>query len=228
MVHNVPTFSPMYFSPSQIDGPLYDTVNAIGYPGAGKGTLFDNIKKELPLEVLPVGDVVRANIKKNTPLGQEAFPYATTGKMVPDPIIRQMIREEIETFDSTRAWGMDGFPRLPSQVELYMDLIAEKKRNDLAVYLRLADTPDESELIARGRIRERIEWCLANGWELRDDDINPTTIDRRMQEARKLFPMLDEMKQSGKKIITIDARQETVKLLEQVRMEVLPLLKINS
>ncbi len=218
----------MSLSSPQPAGPLYDTVNAIGFPGAGKGTLFENIKKELPLEILPVGDVVRANIKKNTSLGQEAFPYATTGKMVPDPVIQQMVLEQIETFDTARAWGMDGFPRVPSQVELYMDLIAKKQRNDLAVYLQLADTPEESEMIARARIKERIEWCLANGWEVRDDDTNPATIDRRMQEARKLFPMLDELKQSGKKIITIEARLETEQLLEQVRQQVLPLLKINS
>ncbi len=218
----------MAFPHSQIDGPHYDTVNAIGYPGAGKGYLFQNIKNEMALDVLPVGDVVRANIKKNTPLGREAHPFASTGSMVPDALIQEMILQQIESFDSTRAWGVDGFPRVPSQVPAYVEMIGEKKRYDIAVYLQLGETPEESEEIARERIRERVEWCLANGIEVRDDDTDPDIIDRRMQEARKLFPMLDGLQESGKKVITIDARQATEKLLEQMRQLVIPLLKTKK
>jgi adenylate kinase len=187
--------------------------------------LFQNIKNEMALDVLPVGDVVRANIKKNTPLGREAHPFASTGSMVPDALIQEMILQQIESFDSTRAWGVDGFPRVPSQVPAYVEMIGEKKRYDIAVYLQLGETPEESEEIARERIRERVEWCLANGIEVRDDDTDPDIIDRRMQEARKLFSVLDELEQNGKMIITIDARQAAERLLGQMRQLVIPLLK---
>ncbi|SVE32155.1 uncharacterized protein METZ01_LOCUS485009, partial [marine metagenome] len=59
----------------------------IGPPGAGKGTQAKYLVSQFSIPQISTGDMLRENIQSNTPLGEKAFEFMNSGKLVPDMII---------------------------------------------------------------------------------------------------------------------------------------------
>ena len=68
----------------------------LGAPGVGKGTYARLLSKELQLPVLTVGDLVRAEIKAKTVIGNQMASFSRQGKLVPDDIIVEVVRNEVK------------------------------------------------------------------------------------------------------------------------------------
>ena len=68
----------------------------LGPPGAGKGTQAEGICKDYGVVQLSTGDILRANRKQGTELGQKAQKYMDAGELLPDQIIIDMIKEELK------------------------------------------------------------------------------------------------------------------------------------
>jgi adenylate kinase len=89
-----------------------------GPPGSGKGTLCDNIVAERDVVHISGGDILRAEIKKKTPVGLEALKYMARGALVPDNVIIKMILGRLREPDVVaRGALLDGFPRTGAQAE---------------------------------------------------------------------------------------------------------------
>ncbi len=94
----------------------------LGPPGAGKGSQASLIRekmlqREIYLSHVSTGDLLRENIKQGTPLGLESKALIDAGKLVPDPLILQLLFERVSHPDCNQGYILDGFPRTLAQAQ---------------------------------------------------------------------------------------------------------------
>ena len=89
----------------------------LGPPGAGKGTQAKELAKKVAVPHLSTGDMLRENIAKGTPLGEQAKPIMARGEFVPDSLVLKMVAERIEQPDCWHGFVFDGFPRTVAQAQ---------------------------------------------------------------------------------------------------------------
>jgi adenylate kinase len=125
----------------------------IGPPGSGKGTQAERISERLGVIAISTGDIFRANVKSETPLGIQAKKYMDNGDFVPDSVTNRMVRDRLSEADVESGFLLDGYPRTTAQVD-YLDEILAKDEEKLDVVLQL--TADDEELVHRllGRAEE--------------------------------------------------------------------------
>ena len=118
----------------------------IGPPGSGKGTQAERISEGLGIIPISTGDIFRAHVHAQTPLGLEAKRYMDTGDFVPDSVTNQMVRARLSQPDVEDGFLLDGYPRTVSQVH-YLDQLLAKTGEKLDVVLQLA--VDDAVLVTR-------------------------------------------------------------------------------
>ena len=89
----------------------------LGAPGSGKGTLAKQISNDFNIPQISTGDLFRAAIRENTPLGQKVKDLIAGGGLVSDDITVTMLKERIEKEDCKNGFILDGFPRSIPQAE---------------------------------------------------------------------------------------------------------------
>lgn len=89
----------------------------LGAPGAGKGTQASLIQQKFNLVHISTGDIFRANIKGGTPIGKVAKSYIDAGKLVPDEVTCDIVRDRLQQGDLASGYMLDGFPRNVFQAE---------------------------------------------------------------------------------------------------------------
>ncbi|AIY01702.1 adenylate kinase [Arthrobacter sp. PAMC 25486] len=118
----------------------------IGPPGSGKGTQAERICGELGIVAISTGDIFRANVKGETPLGIEAKKYIDNGDFVPDSVTNRMVRDRLAQSDVSEGFLLDGYPRTSPQVDELDDILASAGvKLDIVVQL----TADDEELVKR-------------------------------------------------------------------------------
>ncbi|WP_026174508.1 adenylate kinase [Acaricomes phytoseiuli] len=125
----------------------------VGPPGSGKGTQAERISDKLGIVAISTGDIFRANVKGETPLGLEAKKYIDAGDYVPDSVTNKMVRDRLGEEDTRSGFLLDGYPRTAAQVDKLDSILAEQGQQ-LNLVLQL--TADNDELITRllGRAKE--------------------------------------------------------------------------
>ena len=99
-----------------------------GPPGAGKGTQAPRLAERLAVPHIATGDMLRAHVKGNTPLGVEAKGYMDAGDLVPDDLVVRMLGERIAEPDAAGGCLLDGFPRTVPQAVALDQMLAERGR----------------------------------------------------------------------------------------------------
>ncbi|WP_431931773.1 adenylate kinase [Micromonospora sp. RP3T] len=208
----------------------------VGPPGAGKGTQAEFIAAHLSVPKISTGDIFRANVTQGTPLGVEAKRYMDAGKLVPDDVTINMVRDRLAEPDAGEGFLLDGFPRTtPQAAELdklladlgsMLDLVLELVVDDDEVIRRLSGRRTcrgcgkiwhvEFDATTRDGICDR---CGAELFQ-RDDD-KPETIAARLREyAEKTAPLVDYYGAQGK-LVGIDAtgpvEDVTVRAIDALR-----------
>lgn len=89
----------------------------LGLPGAGKGTQAQFLIERYRIPQISTGDMLRAAMKANSPLGNEVRGYMDRGALVPDKLVIELVKERIKVADCTNGFIMDGFPRTLPQAE---------------------------------------------------------------------------------------------------------------
>lgn len=97
------------------DKPL--VVIVLGAPGAGKGTQAVYLREKYQLSHIATGDLLRDNLKRNTPIGQKVKTYLDAGTLAPDAIIIEMVLDRLKNPDCKKGYILDGFPRTIGQAE---------------------------------------------------------------------------------------------------------------
>lgn len=108
----------------------------MGPPGAGKGTQADRIVDEYQIPHISTGDMFRAAIKNETALGKEAKSYMDAGKLVPDEVTCNIVKERLTEADCQNGFLLDGFPRTIFQAETLDGMLQEmEKKIDVVINL---------------------------------------------------------------------------------------------
>lgn len=130
----------------------------LGPPGVGKGTQAERLSKRYRLPHIATGDILRAAMAKKTPVGLEAKSYIEAGKLVPDDVIINIIRERLKEPDTKAGYILDGFPRTIKQAEALSKALEESNEKiDRALYFELG----EEDLVKRIAGRRSCPACQA-------------------------------------------------------------------
>ena len=89
----------------------------LGPPGAGKGTQAQRICDALNIPQISTGDILRRAIKEQTPTGLKAKSFIDAGKLVPDEVVIDIVKERLAQDDCANGYILDGFPRTVPQAE---------------------------------------------------------------------------------------------------------------
>ena len=128
----------------------------MGAQGTGKGTVAGILKESLNIPHISTGEIFRKNIKEGTELGKIATKYADEGKLVPDEVTNNMVKNRLNEEDCKNGFILDGYPRNIAQAEELDKILNEKNEKvDLVVNL---STPTE-EIIERVMARRECPNC---------------------------------------------------------------------
>lgn len=132
----------------------------LGPPGAGKGTQAKRLMALHQIPQLSTGDMLRAAVKAETPVGLKAKSIMNRGDLVPDEVVTQIVSDRIDDADCARGFILDGFPRTVGQAEalsamlaakgLALDGVVELQVDDAALAARVESRVAESQ----GAVRE--------------------------------------------------------------------------
>jgi adenylate kinase len=112
----------------------------LGPPGVGKGTQAATLIDRFNIPQISTGDIIRAAIHNKTPLGQQAIAFAEAGKLVPDELVNELVRERLEQPDCATGFLLDGYPRTVDQAKALDHLLGEKgHRLSHVLLLEVAD-----------------------------------------------------------------------------------------
>ena len=165
----------------------------LGPPGAGKGTQAAHIVERYGVPQLSTGDMLRAAVAAETPVGKKAKAVMDAGNLVSDEIVAAIVEERIEADDCAPGFLLDGFPRTLVQAEM-LDAMLERKDRALDVVVELR--VDEEVLL--DRLRNRIAETAARGEEPRKDD-NEETFKHRLKVYRdQTAPLIPYYEKQGK------------------------------
>jgi adenylate kinase len=146
----------------------------LGPPGAGKGTQSLRLVEKHKIVQLSTGDMLRAAIAADTPLGHTAKDIMARGDLVPDDVVVGIIADRMEQPDAANGFVLDGFPRTVAQAKALDDLLG---RNGLKLDAVIQIKVDEGILIKR--IESRLAEMTARGQPVRADD-NPDAFRTRL------------------------------------------------
>lgn len=158
-----------------------------GAPGSGKGTQSDKMIAKYGFEHISTGDVLRSEIKNETPLGLTAKQYIDKGQLVPDELIIDMLAKVYDSFGKDHKGVIfDGFPRTIPQAEALKQMLAERG-HEVAAMIEL-DVP-EDELMTR---------LIKRGQESGRSDDNAETIRKRLDVYHnQTAPLIDWYQKEG-------------------------------
>lgn len=184
----------------------------LGAPGAGKGTQASLIESQFNLVHVSTGDIFRANIKGATPIGKIAKSYIDAGKLVPDEVTCEIVKNRLAEEDVKSGYMLDGFPRNLFQAA-ELDKFADV---DLCVNIDV-DVALLMDRICGRRVCSCGEsyhvstlngatTCAKCGKPLyRRDDDNPETVQKRLDTYfSQTAPLIDYYKKQGK-LFTVDS-----------------------
>jgi adenylate kinase len=181
----------------------------IGPPGSGKGTQTNLLSKRLGLRHFSTGDILREAILQDAAEGKLAQPYVSTGRLVPDEIVNEIVDSRFRAKDRPECFIMDGYPRNVPQAVSFDQVLKDSGLDlDAVVFLRVADDEIVRRLGGRWNCPrpacgatyqfesnppKRPGSCDACGTRLmqRDDD-KPETVAKRLQIFHDLYKALAE------------------------------------
>jgi adenylate kinase len=170
----------------------------LGPPGSGKGTQAQRLVHRYGIVQLSTGEMLRAAVAAQTPVGLKAKDIMASGGLVPDEIVIGIISDRLDQPDAARGFILDGFPRTVPQAEALDDLLRKKHmRLEAVIELRV----NESALLQR--VETRVAEMRARGEEVRIDD-TPEVLTKRLASYRSQTEPLIHYYSERRKLLTVD------------------------
>ena len=187
----------------------------LGAPGAGKGTQAEILSKLLSIPTISTGNILRAAMKNGTPVGLKAKEYVDAGKLVPDSVIIDIIKERLAQADCENGYILDGVPRTIPQAQameemgVAVDCALSIEIEDQVIIDRMSgrrtckDCSQTFHVVSNPPKQEGI--CDFCGGELniRKDDA-PETVKARLETYHKETEPLKAFYAERNKLKTVD------------------------
>lgn len=200
----------------------------LGLPGAGKGTQAQKLQSKLGVPLIVMGDILRAAIEQKTAVGVEAEKYVSQGKLVPDQIVIEIVKQRLRQKDASQGFLLDGFPRTSDQAKaLDQEMAAQKCKIDHVIYYGISDAVALQRICGRRICKKcnaiyhvdnhppkKADVCDNCGNKLtqRKDD-TPEVIRQRLQDYhRETAPLLNYYRQS-KLLVEVPAESSMDEIL---------------
>jgi adenylate kinase len=182
----------------------------LGPPGSGKGTQAQRLVHRHGIVQLSTGEMLRAAVAAETPVGLKAKDIMASGSLVPDEVVVGIISDRIDQPDAAKGFILDGFPRTVPQAEALDELLKRKHlKLDAVVELRV----NESALLQR--VETRAAETRARGEEVRVDD-TPEVLTKRLAAYRSQTEPLIHYYSERRKLLTVDGMMT----IEEVTREI--------
>lgn len=175
-----------------------------GPPGAGKGTQASRIAEHYGIPAISTGDIFRANIKAETPLGLKVKEITASGGYVSDDITNEIVRNRLAEPDAANGFLLDGYPRTEAQVDALAGMLAETGHRIDGVLML---TVDEDEVV--GRLLKRAEV------ENRPDDTEDVIRERQAIYRRETEPLAAVFRDKGL-LVEVDGMGEVDEVTTRV------------
>lgn len=168
----------------------------LGSPGVGKGTTARFLAGKFRLEHISTGEVLRAGIAAKTELGNKAREFVESGKLVPDELVTEIVKEKLNTPQAKKGFFLDGYPRTLAQAR------ALKQFTEIDRVLNLS----APKKVVIERIKNRAEG--------RRDDSPEVIMQRIAEYEEKTKPLIDFYRNEGI-LSDIDSTQDVDGVVQQ-------------
>jgi adenylate kinase len=170
----------------------------LGPPGSGKGTQAQRLIHRYGIVQLSTGEMLRAAVAAETPVGLKAKDIMAGGGLVPDEIVIGIISDRLDQPDAAKGFILDGFPRTEPQAEALDELLRKKRlKLDAVIELRV----NESALLQR--VETRVAEMRARGEEVRVDDTAEVLVKRLASYRTQTEPLIHYYSER-RKLLTVD------------------------
>jgi adenylate kinase len=202
-----------------------------GAPGAGKGTQSAYLIETYRIPAIATGDMLRAQRRAGTPLGDQVKGYMDRGELVPDSLMVDITRDRLQQSDAGDGFILDGFPRTVAQAEALDAMLDQlRRRIDAVIYLRVSRQVLIDRLSHRYSCRtcdavynfrpeqaRSLPRCTVDGGELyqRPDD-HPEIVARRIDVFLKHTAPLIDYYSAQHKLENIDGQMS----VDEVRADI--------
>jgi adenylate kinase len=215
-----------------------ETLNIVilGPPGVGKGTYAEFLSNKYSIPKISVGDLFRKSIKDETELGKKIKNFVSSGDLVPDRIVIELVKNRLEKEDCKKGFLLDGYPRTTAQAEA----MEKFKKIDVALNFIAPDEVITSRIGGRRtcskcgaiyhmkNIPPKVEGICdrCGGKLIQRSDEKPDVIKNRLVVYReKTKPVIDYLRKKGL-LADIDAHyniEEIDKIIAQCEKHLLDL-----
>lgn len=205
----------------------------MGLPGAGKGTQAEKIVDQYHIPHISTGDIFRAAMKNNTPMGIEAKSYIDKGELVPDEVTNGIVKERLAKDDVNDGYMLDGFPRNMVQAEA-LETFGAQLGKPLNCVINIHVDPESLMERLTGRyicrncgatyhkifnptkVEGTCDRCGEHEFYQREDD-KPETVKNRLDVNIKMnTPLLDFYKKQGI-LHEVDGNQDIDKVFADIK-----------
>lgn len=181
----------------------------LGAPGAGKGTQAEILTKYYNIAHISTGEMLRKHMRDNTPIGLQVSECMNTGRLVPNDIAIELVKERIQKSDCKNGFLLDGFPRTVYQADVLSSLV---KDLNAVIEIDVADNIIIERMSGRRicpqcakiyhlaynkpKIENKCNFCNVSLIQ-REDDKAKTVLSRLNIYHSQTKPLIDYYKEKG-------------------------------
>ena len=199
----------------------------LGAPGSGKGTQAELMSKEFGIPTISTGNMIRKELKSGTELGKKLESYTTAGKLVPDDVVVEVVKNRVQEDDCKNGFILDGFPRTIPQAEA-LDRMQIKIHKVVDV-----DVPDEVIIkrmsgrrvcldcgatyhveTKKPKVDGKCDQCASTLSQRADD--KPETVLKRLEDYHKQTEPLKDYYGEKKNLISVNGDQALDKVFKDI------------
>lgn len=175
----------------------------IGPPGAGKGTQAVRLAERLGVPHLSTGDMLREAVRQQTEIGRQSEAYMTSGRLVPDELVQQLVVERTSRPDCAGGYLLDGFPRTAAQAKMLDKMLTDR---GVAIDAAIKIDVDEAVLLERLAGRGRA-------------DDGASVIRQRLDHYRKLTQPMEAYYEDAGRLRMVDGHGAPDEVFDRIVAE---------